>query len=131
MTVIPTSPGILTRIEFDQQTLERIDEDGPGESYGGWYAVATRPFPCPVEGCRFVAHAMTAAHLVLVWPESDDPAMLSFCSDAKKFGRDPKVVEWAPALGPALSFYKWTRIGRPVHGFLERPDGMPRANRFE
>lgn len=115
---------ILTREEFDQQTRERLDEDGPGADYGGWYCVATIPFPCPAEGCTFVAMHMTAAHLIVVWPESDDPNMLGFCGDAKKLGRDPRVVEWQPDMGPALSYYQWSRIGRPVHGVMPDPEGF-------
>ena len=130
--VLTENPGILTRTEFDQQTRERISDDGPGENYGGWYCVSTRPFPCPAEGCEFTALHMTAAHLILVWPESDDPAMLGFASDAKKFGRDPHIVEWESPFGPALSYYRWTRIGRPVHGMLDPPAGWPeRRNRHE
>lgn len=123
--------GILTRTEFDEQTQERVNDDGPSEDYGGWYAIGTRPFPCPADGCSFVAHAMTAAHLVVVWPESDDPVMLSFAADARKLGRDPRVVEWIPDLGPAVSYYRWARIGRPVHGVMVRPGDVPAPRNHE
>ncbi len=52
---------------------EEIWTGEDGESHAGWYCVSTDPFPCPAPGCAFVAEFMTAAHLVLVWQERDDP----------------------------------------------------------
>jgi hypothetical protein len=123
--------SVLTRTEFDREVADRVADDGPGGDYGGWYAVATRPFPCPAAGCSFVARHMTAAHLIVVWPEKDDPALLSFAADARNLGRDPKIVGWTPDLGAAISYYRWARIGRPVHGKLDRPGGVPEPRSFE
>ena len=58
----------------------------------GWYCVRTDPFPCPAAGCTFVADYMTAAHLVLVWEERDDPNLLWHAQRAKEVGRNPRVV---------------------------------------
>ena len=52
---------------------EELWEDDGSEDYLGWYCIRTDPFPCPAAGCTFVAGHMTAAHLVLVWEERDDP----------------------------------------------------------
>ena len=52
---------------------EELWEDDGSDDYLGWYCVRTDPFPCPAPGCTFVAGHMTAAHLVLVWEERDDP----------------------------------------------------------
>ena len=47
-----------------------------GDEHVGWFCVRTDPFPCPAPDCGYVAEFMTAAHLVLVWEERDDPNLL-------------------------------------------------------
>ena len=41
---------------------------------------------------------MTAAHLILVWEERDDPNLLRHAERAKKVGRNPHVVEYEPVV---------------------------------
>ena len=82
----------------------------------GWHCVSTDPFPCPAAGCVFVAEFMTAAHLILVWEERDDPNLLRHAERAKRVGRNPRVVEYEPGFGPSASYYAWEAAGRPVHG---------------
>ena len=67
-------------------------------------------------GCTFVAEFMTAAHLVLVWEERDDPNLLRHAGRAKEVGRNPHVVTYEPGFGPSASYYAWEAAGRPVHG---------------
>ncbi len=55
---------------------EELWTDESGTDYTGWYCVRTNPWPCPADGCVFVAHFLTAAHLVILWPEADDPNLL-------------------------------------------------------
>jgi hypothetical protein len=86
------------------------------ERHAGWWCVATSPFPCPAPGCAFVAEFMTAAHLVLVWEERDDPNLLRHAARAREVLRDPHVVEYVPSFGASLSYYLWEASGRPVHG---------------
>ena len=90
-------------------------EDG-GVDHSGWFCVSTDPFPCPAAGCEFVAVFMTAAHLVLVWEERDDPNLLRHAERAKNVGRNPRVVEYQNSFGPSASYYAWEAAGRPVHG---------------
>jgi hypothetical protein len=59
---------------------------------------------------------MTAAHLVLVWEERDDPNLLRHAQRAVEVGRNPRVVEYRPEYGPSASYYAWEAAGRPVHG---------------
>jgi hypothetical protein len=66
---------------------------------------------------------MTAAHLILVWEERDDPNLLRHAQRAKQVGRNPRVVEYEPAFGPSASYYAWEAAGRPVHAIRSRPDG--------
>jgi hypothetical protein len=94
---------------------ELWEESGAGD-HAGWYCVRTDPFPCPASGCAFVAQFMTAAHLVLVWEERDDPNLLRHAERAKQVGRNPRVVEYEPSFGPSASYYAWEAAGRPVHG---------------
>jgi hypothetical protein len=112
-----TEHGEHGRVVFEYELIEEEElwhEDG-GEDHAGWWCVQTDPFPCPAEGCDFVALFMTAAHLVLVWEERDDPNLLRHAERAKKVGRNPRVVEYQPSFGLSASYYAWEAAGRPVH----------------
>jgi hypothetical protein len=103
-----------------QDALPDVAEEiwtGEGDDeHAGWFCVSTAPFPCPAPGCAFVAEFMTAAHLVLVWQERDDPNLLRHAARAKEVGRNPRVVTYEPLFGPSASYYAWEAAGRPVHG---------------
>ena len=96
-----------------EEELWRDDDDA---DHSGWFCVATAPFPCPASGCEFVAEHMTAAHLILVWEQRDDPNLLRHAQRAKEVGRNPRVVEYHSSFGPSASYYAWIAAGRPVHG---------------
>jgi hypothetical protein len=102
----------------DEELLEdeSLWSDDDGSDRSGWWCVRTDPFPCPADGCTFVADFMTAAHLVLVWQERDDPNLLWHAQRAKEVGRNPRVVAYEPSFGPSASYYAWEAAGRPVHG---------------
>ena len=101
---------------------EELWRDDGEDDHAGWWCVRTDPFPCPASGCAFVAEFMTAAHLVLVWQQRDDPNLLWHAQRAKEVGRNPRVVSYASAYGPSASYYAWEAAGRPVHGVKsERP----------
>ena len=109
---------------FDEELLEdeELWRDDDAGDHAGWWCVRTDPFPCPADGCTFVAEFMTAAHLVLVWQERDDPNLLWHANRAKQVGRNPRVVSYEPGFGPSASYYAWEAAGRPVHGIKnERP----------
>ena len=101
----------LELLELDEELWE--EDDAPDHT--GWSCVRTDPFPCPAEGCDFVANFMTAAHLILVWEERDDPNLLRHAERAKRVGRNPRVVEYESSFGPSASYYAWEAAGRPVH----------------
>ena len=103
-------------LEADEELWEEED----GGDHAGWHCVATEPFPCPAAGCAFVAEFMTAAHLILVWEQRDDPNLLRHAQIAKEVGRNPRVVEYERSFGPSASYYAWIAAGRPVHGVRER-----------
>ena len=109
-------PGVIV-VDSEPGIDETLWTDDSGNDYTGWFCVATDPWGCPAEGCAFVAHHMTAAHLIIVWPENDDPSLLRHAAHARKVGRNPKVISYEPGLGPACSFYQWEAAGHPVHGF--------------
>jgi hypothetical protein len=111
------------RIVFETPELlaeEDLWTDDGAEDHAGWHCVSTNPFPCPADGCGFVAEFMTAAHLILVWEERDDPNLLRHAERAKKVGRNPHVVEYEPGFGPSASYYAWEAAGRPVHGIRKK-----------
>ena len=113
----PLEPGRAELLEREQ--LETEDEElwtEDGADHRGWFCVRTDPFPCPAPGCSFVAVFMTAAHLILVWQESDDPNLLRHAARARDVGRNPRVVGYRAEFGPSASYYAWIAAGRPVHG---------------
>jgi hypothetical protein len=107
------------RLLLDEPELaehEDLWQEGDGADHAGWFCIGTEPFPCPAVGCTFVALFMTAAHLVLVWEERDDPNLLRHAQRAQHVGRNPRVVEYRQEFGPSASYYAWEAAGRPVHG---------------
>ena len=111
-------PERLLLDEEQEELLEEEErwEDVAGADHTGWFCIATNPFPCPAPGCGFVAEFMTAAHLILVWEERDDPNLLRHAGRAKQVGRNPRVVAYERSFGPSASYYAWEAVGRPVHG---------------
>ena len=89
----------MSGYEFERGTLleegvglaaeEELWTDDTSGDHAGWFCVATDPFPCPAEGCPFVALYMTAVHLILVWERRDDPNLLRHAQRAKEVGREP------------------------------------------
>ena len=108
------------RIVLEQQSTvvhdEELWQDESDDDREGWFCVRTDPFPCPAPGCVFVAEFMTAAHLILVWQETDDPNLLRHAARARDVGRNPRVTGYRSEYGPSASYYAWVAAGRPVHG---------------
>ena len=99
---------------------EELWREDAADDHSGWYCVRTDPFPCPARGCTFVADFMTAAHLILVWEQRDDPNLLRHAQTAKEVGRNPRIAEYEPSFGPSASYYAWEAAGGPVHGVRVR-----------
>ena len=112
------TPQTGSLILEDEELLEDEEhrEDDGSTDHTGWYCVRTDPFPCPAAGCTYVAVFMTAAHLILVWEERDDPNLLWHAQRALGVGRNPRVVPYERGFGPSASYYAWEASGRPVHG---------------
>jgi hypothetical protein len=108
--------GVFLEEEIGLGAEEDLWTDDSSEDHAGWFCVATDPFPCPADGCPFVALFMTAVHLILVWERNDDPNLLRHAQRAKDVGRNPRVVLYEPSFGPSASYYAWEAAGRPVHG---------------
>ena len=109
-------PGAAVLSDVGLESDEELWGGDDDTEHGGWFCVRTDPFPCPAEGCTFVADFMTAAHLVLVWEERDDPNLLWHAQRAKEVGRNPRIVGYETGFGPSASYYAWEAAGRPVHG---------------
>ena len=117
--VAPPLPGVDDDVDQD----EELWIDDSGQDYSGWYCVRTDPWPCPAAGCTFVAQFLTAAHLLIVWPEMDDPSLLRHAAAARDVGRNPRPDVYEPAFGPACSYYQWEAAGHPVHAVRGAGDG--------
>ena len=116
MTEPDLQRGSLVVRDEDLLEDELLWRDDDSDDHAGWWCVRTDPFPCPADGCGFVAEFMTAAHLVLVWEERDDPNLLWHAQRALEVGRNPRIVSYAASFGPSASYYAWEAAGRPVHG---------------
>ena len=116
MSIEEPEAGRLLLEERELLEEEELWRDDGLADHAGWHCVATDPFPCPAASCAFVAEFMTAAHLILVWEERDDPNLLRHAERAKQVGRNPHVVSYEPGFGPSASYYAWEAAGRPVHG---------------
>ena len=103
---------------YEEQLVEdeELWHDDDSTDRDGWCCVRTDPFPCPAAGCAYVADFMTAAHLILVWQENDDPNLLRHAARARDVGRNPRIVGYQSEYGPSASYYAWIAAGRPVHG---------------
>lgn len=74
------------------------------EDYEDWFCVSTSPWDCPCG--KFVAHHMTAMHLIIVWPTIDDPNLLDMCAIAQKKNRNPRVIQYRSEFGKCASYYE-------------------------
>jgi hypothetical protein len=109
-------PGRANLAEQELVWEEALWQHEGGADHSGWFCVRTNPFPCPAPGCGFVAGFMTAAHLILVWEQQDDPNLLHHAQRAKEVGRNPRIQEYEASFGPSASYYAWEAAGGPVHG---------------
>ena len=86
----------------------------------------TDPFPCPADGCDYVAEFMTAAHLILVWQVSDDPNLLRHAQRAKEVGRNPRVIAYEQTFGPnqstELLFFLVRVLENTIRAWLDLPE---------
>jgi hypothetical protein len=115
----------VTRGVFERHVAERLEEDSEEINFSGWWCVATSDFPCPANGCSFVARHMTAAHRIIVWAERDDRTLLHHAGLAQRVGRNPRVVEYEQSMGACISYDQFEAIGRPIHGKIDTPEGFP------
>ena len=113
-------PGRAILADEELWAVDELWSDDSGGDHSGWFCVRTAPFPCPADGCDFVADFMTAAHLILVWEQRDDPNLLHHAQRAQEVGRDPRIEEYAREYGPSASYYAWEAAGGPVHGVRAR-----------
>lgn len=122
----PSTVELSPRESFDTKVREALPGDDDTD-YSGWFCVATNPWPCPNESCDFVALHMTAAHLIVVWPSSDDPMLLAYARDARDLHRldgiEKPVQEYEPSMGPCIAYDRWVAAGKPIHGAYPTPEG--------
>jgi hypothetical protein len=113
-------PGRALVLDEELTQDEELWQGEDDADRSGWFCVRTDPFPCPARGCSFVAEFMTAAHLILVWEQRDDPNLLHHAQRAKEVGRNPRIETYEPSFGPSASYYAWEAAGGPVHGVRAR-----------
>jgi hypothetical protein len=104
---VPTAPTV-----YEVEELEELlaGDEGTGED-GDWYAIRTKPWPCPACGVEF--SYVTACHHVVIAPDRDD--LLDHAARAASIGREPRIVRYDDDL-PTITLFQWRALGRPVHG---------------
>lgn len=106
-------------VEELEQAIARMLEETPLPEDEKWYAIATDPWPCPA--CAMEFTWVTACHHVVI-AETADP-LLEHASNAKKVGRNPRIIRYDDAL-PTITLYQWRALGRPVHGIRDDLAGI-------
>ena len=119
------------QIVLEHTVVEEEEElwQDDGADHDGWFCVRTDPFPCPADGCTFIAEFMTAAHLILVWQELDDPNLLRHAARARDVGRNPRVTGYRSEYGPSASYYAWIAAGGRCTASRRRDRGALRGER--
>lgn len=96
------------------EDLEDNDEDEI--ELEPWYCIRTEIWVCPNPDCDIYSNFVTADHLIVVWPEKDNPSILRHAADCVKAQRNPRIVEYEERFGACISYYEWEARGCPVHG---------------
>ena len=102
------TPGV----DYDVEEEIEID-DGSNEDFSGWFCIATDPWPCPFckqNGEIFFVEFATMNHKIIVFPEKDDPKLLSLAQVCQEVGRNPRIVEYEIGFGPCISYYAFEYI---------------------
>lgn len=106
--------GVVTEVRPDG-LIEVELSTGDTDEFGGWFCLAIAPWSCRGCGEEFVHSNVIIEeggdHLIVVWPEPDDPSLLRAAEKRKKRGSDPQIVEYEKSMGKCISFYKLDQHG--------------------
>ena len=135
LTPVPGFPSCLSELRLRTDELATEEELWTGDDsadHAGWWCVRTDPFPCPASGCTFIAEFMTAAHLILVWQEQDDPNLLKQAGRARDdvvHVHDRRLGAIALCVGQELADERSTAMRRvlDLECVLHRPSGIRAA----
>jgi hypothetical protein len=101
--VVPDGgPVVLDRPD----TVERVDDGSGGDSgLEGWFCISTAPWVCADCKQRFEHVVAEGSHLIVVWPEKDDPNLLKWAQKAVDNRMSPRVKEYEESMGGCTSYY--------------------------
>lgn len=105
-----TGRGARERLGADAEPAGVVLAHVTDDTHGIGNAVRRR-------GRLFVASYMTAAHLIVVFPSADDRDLFTQARNARDAGRNPRVIEYEPGFGRAISWDQWVARGCPVHAY--------------
>lgn len=82
-----------------RRRVDDVDAGVDETTIEGW-CITTRPWQCD---CGRIGLHVTFDHEIIVWPEKDDEHLLKVAIAAKRLRRDPRVAEYEPEMGPAVT----------------------------
>lgn len=96
-------------IEFLDQFVDP-DLDYSDPSYDDYWCVSITSYLCP--GCNdLISHAQVGNHLIVIWEEKDDDAILEVARTLKEVGMDPRIINYKRDDGPCIEFYEACKRG--------------------
>jgi hypothetical protein len=110
--------SVLTKPTTDEHTTDREGSS----SASGWWCIEIDPTPAPrpcehtvtfVSGVMEVKRPNEPCHLIIVWPERDNEALLKIAALCQKRKRNPKIVEYEEKFGPWINYDNYKLYGGP------------------
>ena len=86
-------------------TISRPKVSEPDNEFEDWFCIK-----CNLKFCGECDKEMEFVHTskvseIIVWPEKDDPFMLTIAEEAMGAKRNPRIVCYEQNFGPCISFY--------------------------
>lgn len=80
--------------------ITRQDEGSP--EYDGYFCIKTKPHICSC--CPDPWLFVHFSDKIVVWEENDDPLILHVAHQFQQLGIDPRIVEYKPVYGKAVTW---------------------------
>jgi hypothetical protein len=110
--------NVLTKPTTDEHTTDR-ERSSSGSD---WFCIqidpTLAPLPCQhtvtfVSGVMQVQKPGDPCHLVIVWPERDNEALLLMAALCQSRKRNPQIVAYKESFGPWINYDNYKLYGGP------------------
>lgn len=99
--------GLLTITGPITKERVRVDEnvdDGTGTGEDDWYCLTIASTRC---SCGQLMRHITIQHMIIVWPDKDDPHILYWAKKMTEAEKHPRVRAYEESMGPCISYYTY------------------------